>query len=90
MIYYLIDFINRLFQLYNFLILIRVIFSWVDASPYNPVVQFIYKVTEPILAPFRGILKIGGMGFDFSPIIAYIVLEFLRRGIINLLIQLVH
>jgi YggT family protein len=77
-----------LYVLYQFLSLVellivaRVILSWV-ASPVsrNPVVQFIRNVTDPMLDPIRSILPRTGM-FDFSPMVAILVLQLLR-GIIG-------
>ncbi len=81
----LIQIINTVFRLYSYLILAR-IFLTVD--PHNPVVQFIYRVTEPILAPFRIILPLGGMGLDLSPIIVFFLLNLLQRAIINILFSI--
>ena len=36
----------------SWLVIIRALISWVNPDPYNPIVQFLYRVTEPILAPF--------------------------------------
>ena len=53
--------------------------SWVRPDPNNPFVKFIHNMTEPVLEPIRRSLPIGGFGFDFSPIIVFILLEFLKR-----------
>jgi len=85
---FMIKVVNALFRIYSYLIIARIFLSWIPVDHYNPVVQFIYKVTEPILAPFRSILRIGGTGFDLSPIIVFFLLNLLQRGLINLLINL--
>lgn len=82
--YYLANLINLLFGLINLAILIRVIISWVRPDPFNPVVRFIYQITEPILLPFRRLIPPTG-GLDFSPLIAFFVLEFLRRFLMRIL-----
>lgn len=84
----LIQIINTTFKLYSYLILARIFLSWIPVDHYNPVVQFIYKITEPVLAPFRIILPLGSMGFDLSPIIVFFLLNLLQRSIINILIRL--
>lgn len=84
----LIQIINTTFRLYSYLILARIFLSWIPVDHYNPVVQFIYKITEPVLAPFRIILPLGSMGFDLSPIIVFFLLNLLQRSIINILIRL--
>ena len=59
------------------LILIRALISWVNPDPYNPIVQFLYKTTEPILYPIRKILPLGfSIGIDISPIIAFLLIIF--------------
>ena len=64
-------------RLYTWLIIIRVLLSWVAPNPYNMVVQIIYVLTEPVMAPFRRIIP--PIGFiDISPIILIFVIEFLR------------
>ena len=87
---WLIQVINEVFRIYNYIILVRVLLSWVEPNPYNPIVKFIYKITEPVLRPFRIILRTGGIGFDISPILAFIALEILRRVIINFLLSIMQ
>lgn len=70
------------------LIIIRALLSWVNPDPYNPIVQFLYKTTEPFLIPFRKILPAWKIGIDISPIFAIIVLLFLRYFLVNSLIDL--
>ncbi len=72
------------FEVYNWLIIVRVFLSWIPHDPYRPVFRFIYEITEPVLAPFRRLMG-GRMMIDFSPIIAIIVLQFVERLIIDIL-----
>ena len=59
-------------------ILIRVLISWVNPDPQNMIVQFLYKVTEPILEPFRRILPLNlRFGIDLSPLIVFLLIIFL-------------
>ena len=73
---------------YMWVIIIRALISWVSPDPYNPIVRFLYRVTEPVLRPVRRILPIGGMGIDFSPLIVILVIYFLRIFLVRILIQL--
>jgi len=86
----IIQLINAIFRIYSYLIIARIFLSWIHIDRYNPIVQFIYKVTEPVLAPFRIIIPLGGMGFDLSPIIVFFLLNLLQRGLINLLINIAY
>ncbi len=70
------------------LIIIRALVSWVNPDPYNPIVQFLYRTTEPFLIPFRWIIPTRKIGIDLSPIFAILVLLFLRFFLINSLIDL--
>lgn len=70
------------------LILIRALISWVNPDPYNPIVQFLYKTTEPILDPIRRILPISfRFGIDISPIIAFLFIIFLKSFLVRTLID---
>ena len=82
--YYLFNFINILFTVLEFAILIRVILSWTRVDPYHPLVRILDQITEPILAPFRRLFP-PRSGLDFSPILAFFALEVVRRVILRLL-----
>lgn len=77
---YLANFINTLLTVVYFAILARVLVSWFNVSPgsvFFPIIRLIYGITEPIMGPIRRILPRTGM-FDFSPVVALILLHFLR------------
>lgn len=63
------------------LILIRALISWVSPDPRNPIVQFLYRVTEPILQPIRRMLP--SMGIDISPIIAFFAIIFMKSFLVT-------
>ena len=81
--------VNMLFNVIYFLLVIRIILSWFGVNPYNELVQILYRITDPLLAPFRRLPLQVGM-IDFSPILAFIVLVFLRNFIVGLLTQLAY
>lgn len=62
------------------LILIRAFISWVNPDPFNPIVQFLYRTTEPVLDPIRR--RLPPMGIDISPIIAFIIVIFLKSFLV--------
>lgn len=70
------------------LIIVRAVSSWFSPDPYNVLVQLLYKVTEPILSPFRRIIPAYNIGVDVSPILAIVVLVFLRYFLVTTLYQL--
>lgn len=74
------------FEVVEWLIIARVILSWVSVNPNNQLIRFIYEFTEPILRPIRQIMPRGSMPLDFSPIVAIILLELLQGLIFRLVI----
>ena len=71
--------INNAFNLLQMLILIRVILSWITHDPYNQFILLLYQITEPILKPVRKILPMQSMGMDFSPIVVFFLLGFVKK-----------
>ena len=67
------------------IIIIRALISWVNPDPFNPIVQFLQRVTEPILNPIRKALKMQFWAIDISPIIAIICLIFLQSFFVRTL-----
>jgi len=80
--------LNVAINLLWWLIIIRALISWVNPDPFNPIVQFLYKTTEPFLMPFRRIILAWKIGIDLSPIFAILALLFLRYFLVNILIDL--
>jgi len=80
--------VDLLLSAYMWLIIGRVIVSWVNPDPYNPIVSTLYQVTEPPLARIRRFLPILGGGLDFSPALLLMLLYFLRIFIVPTLQQL--
>jgi YggT family protein len=76
--------VSLVFNILYFILVIRIVLSWVNPDPYNEIVQVIYKVSDPILMPFRR-LPLQAGGIDFSPIVAFIVLSVLRNFTVNVL-----
>jgi len=70
--------VNYILTIANWLIIIRALISWVSPDPYNPIVQFLYKTTDPLLEPFRRVIPMSRMGLDISPIFALLVIWFLK------------
>jgi YggT family protein len=69
---------------YKWIIIIRALLSWVNPDPYNPIVQFLTRVTEPVLRPIRKLMppwKLGGL--DLSPLAAILILIFLEYALIG-------
>ena len=71
------------------LVIIRTLISWVNPDPENLIVQFLYKVTEPILEPIRSRMPVNfRFGLDISPVIVVLAIMFLRSFVIRSLFDL--
>jgi YggT family protein len=69
----------------QWLVIIAAVISWVSPDPRNPIVQFLYRTTEPILRPFRKILPPHRTGnIDLSPILVILLILFLKVFLSNL------
>ena len=67
------------FQALYIALLVRVALSWIPHNQYHPIIQYLYRVTDPILKPFQNIVPPWKIGFDLSPIFAFFALSILRR-----------
>lgn len=78
--------IRTAFEVLNWLIIARVLLSWIRHDPYHPIIRFIYEVTEPILIPFRRLIPPRpGMPIDWSPFIAILALQLVERLVLGLI-----
>ncbi len=70
-------------ELYMWIIIIRALLSWVNPDPYNQIVQFLNRFTEPVLSRVRQLIPMSGVGIDFSPIIVILAIIFLQSFLVN-------
>ncbi len=73
---------------YYWIIIVRALVSWVNADPWNPIVQFLHRATEPVLAPIRRWLPSGRWGIDFSPLVAILAVIFVQQFLVRSLGEL--
>lgn len=67
---------------YMWVIIARALISWVNPDPWNPIVQFLDRATEPVLSPIRR--RVGWrMGVDLSPLIAIVVITFVQIAVVQ-------
>lgn len=79
--------VSTILTILYWLILVRALISWINLDPFNPIVQFLYNTTEPILRPIRRLLP-SQLGIDISPIIAFLAIMFLRSFLVKTLIDI--
>ena len=78
------DVINLIVQIYAFLFIARALLSFTGIDPNHPAAQFLYRLTEPVLAPIRRVLPPAGM-MDFSPMVAMLLIIVLGQILVALL-----
>ena len=69
---------------YVIMIFASAVISWVNADPYNPIVRFLIKATDPLLSRIRRYVPMLG-GLDISPMILILVIIFLKRNLVFIL-----
>lgn len=89
MLMLLINLIQVLANLYSIILLVRVLSSWLNADPYNPIVQFVYRFTDPFIRFIARVIPTRFGMIDFSPMIAMIIVWLGANVLIRLLLRLV-
>ncbi len=74
--------------IYMWVIIARALISWVNPDPYNPIVRFLYNVTEPVLAWLRQRLPLVYGGMDLGPLLVLLAIVFLKNFLISSLLGL--
>ena len=66
-----------LIGLYRWVVVIRVLISWINPDPYNPIVQFLRSVTDPAIEALRRVMPnfLWSTGLDFTPLILILLLQ---------------
>ena len=73
----------RILDLYMLILFVRVILSWVSVNPYNPIVQILDRLTDPVLAPIRRAIPSFG-GLDISPLVVFVGIMVLKRVLLGM------
>ncbi|MDE0341221.1 MAG: YggT family protein [Nitrospinae bacterium] len=79
--------LSYVLTIYIWIIIIRALLSWVNPDPYNPIVQILYRLTEPVLAPVRYRMPDIG-GIDASPIVVLLIIFFLQTFLVQSIFDL--
>jgi YggT family protein len=78
--------VDIVLNVFYWLVLVRALVSWVNPDPFNPIVQFLERVTEPLLAPVRRLLP--AMTIDLSPLVVVLVIVFLQKFLVPTLFDI--
>ena len=80
----ILQFINVIIGIYIWVVIIAALITWVQPNPYNPIVRFLYSITEPVYAFIRRYIPTNFGGIDIAPIIVILALQFLQILINNI------
>lgn len=75
-------------QVYLWLVIARAVLSWVSPDPYNPIVRFLYRATDPVMDWVRRRIPLNFGGIDFSPMLVILAIYFLRSFLVTSLFDL--
>ncbi|OPX84680.1 MAG: YGGT family protein [Pelotomaculum sp. PtaB.Bin104] len=73
------------FTVYSYLLIFRILLSWFKHNHYQPIIRFVYEITDPYLNIFRKLIPPFGM-LDLSPIVALIVLQLLQMLVYRIIV----
>lgn len=75
--------LHLVLEAYFWIIIARAILSWVNPDPYNPIVRFLHRVTEPVLRPIRYRLPTIAMGLDLSPVVVLLAIKIVEWVVVD-------
>jgi YggT family protein len=81
----IVEVLHIVLTIYSWIVIVAALISWVNPDPYNPIVRFLYSVTEPLFATVRRLLPFQYRGIDFSPLIVLLIIVFLDQLLVNTL-----
>ncbi len=74
--------LNTVLTAYMWIVIARAILSWVNPDPYNPIVRFLYSVTEPVMNAIRRRIPASFGGMDFSPMLVILIIYLLKLFVV--------
>ncbi len=83
LVYALANLVNLVLNTYLLIVVARAVLSWVNPDPYNPIVRFLHRATEPVLRPIRERLPTIAMGLDLSPMVVLLAIFFLQSLVVG-------
>ncbi len=80
--------LHMVINIYIWVVIIAALITWVRPDPYNPIVQTLFRLTEPVYAWIRRYIPTIFGGIDLAPLILILALEFIDMFFVNLLFRL--
>lgn len=81
--------LEELLNVYFWVVIIAALLTWIEPNPYNPIVRFLYSVTEPVFDWVREHLPVFFGGIDFSPLVVIIAIQFVQVWLIPTILHVV-
>jgi len=82
--------LHMVINIYIWVVIIAALITWVRPDPYNPIVQTLYRLTEPAYALVRRYIPTVIGGIDLAPLIIIIALQFIDLFFVRLLMNLAY
>jgi YggT family protein len=82
LVLFIIGALQGLLWAYLWVVIISAVMSWIEPNPYNPIVRFVYSITEPVFDWVREHLPVIFGGIDFSPVLVILAIELSRQVLI--------
>jgi len=79
---------DMLLEIYKWVVIVAALISWVNPDPYNPIVRFLYSVTEPVFRPIRRVIGHRLGPIDISPIVVILAIIFVQSFLVRSLIKI--
>jgi YggT family protein len=76
---YVLSALNGLLTLYFWVVIIAAVMTWIEPNPYNPIVRFLYSVTEPVFDWIREHIPVVFGGIDLSPIVVLFAIGLVQQ-----------
>jgi YggT family protein len=80
--------LDVILEIYKWVVIIAALITWVNPDPYNPIVRFLYSITEPAFRPVRRLIGYRLGPIDISPIIVILVIIFAQSFLVTTLIKI--
>ncbi len=82
--------LHMVINIYIWIVIIAALITWVRPDPYNPIVQTLYRLTEPVYAFVRRYIPTVIGGIDLAPLIIILALQFIDLFFVRLLMHLAY
>jgi YggT family protein len=84
---YLTQAISGILTLYFWVVIIAALMTWIEPNPYNPIVRFIYSITEPVFDWIREHLPVNFGGIDFSPLVVIFAIGLIQQVVLPTIVH---